>query len=62
MDWNSMTRIITTYILVLMLVSLGFLGVGTIASTQELRDPMQPSLALQEFRELTPTVNPKPVK
>jgi hypothetical protein len=37
MDWNSMTRIITTYIFVLMLVSLGFFGVGTIATAQEAR-------------------------
>ena len=37
-----MARIITTYIVVLLLVSLGFFGVGAIASAKELRDPMQP--------------------
>ncbi len=58
-----MARIITTYIVVLMLVSLGFFGVGTIASAQELRDPMQPPpFALQKFREAKYAANPKPVK
>lgn len=46
-----MRRIVTTYILVVVLVSLGFFGVGAIASAQELRDPMQPPpFALQKFR------------
>ena len=47
-----MARIITVYLLVLLLLSLGFFGVGAIASAQELRDPMQPPpLALQKFRQ-----------
>jgi len=47
-----MAQIITTYLVVILLVSLGFFGVGTLASAQELRDPMQaPPFALQKFRE-----------
>lgn len=47
-----MQRIITTYIVVVVLLSLGFFGVGTLASAQELRDPMQPPpFALQKFRQ-----------
>ena len=47
-----MARIITTYVILLLLVSLGFFGVGALASAQELRDPMQPPpFALQKFRE-----------
>jgi hypothetical protein len=38
-----MTRIITTYLVVLVLVSLGFFGVGAIASAAELQDSMQPA-------------------
>ena len=45
-----MRRIITTYLLVIVLLSIGFFGVGAL-SAQELRDPMQPpALALQKFR------------
>jgi hypothetical protein len=36
-----MARIITTYIVVLLLVSLGFFGVGAIASAKEMHEPMQ---------------------
>jgi len=47
-----MAQIITTYLLVILLVSLGFFGVGTLASAQVLRDPVQPPpVALQKFRE-----------
>jgi hypothetical protein len=56
-----MTRIITTYIVVLLLVSLGFFGVGAIASAGELRDPMQPPpFALQKYREAKSAANPRP--
>jgi hypothetical protein len=52
MDRNLMAQIITTYLLVVLLVSLGFFGVGALASAQELRDPMQPPpFALQKYRE-----------
>jgi hypothetical protein len=52
MDRNLMAQIITTYLLVVLLVSLGFFGVGALASAQELRDPMQPPpFAQQKYRE-----------
>lgn len=54
-----MARIITTYFLVVLLVSLGFLGVGALASAAEPRDPMQPpDFALQKFREAKRAANP----
>ena len=47
-----MLRIISTYIAVVVLLSLGFFGVGTMAKAAELRDPMQPPpFALQKFRQ-----------
>ena len=47
-----MQRIITTYIVVVVLLSLGFFGIGAIAKAAELRDPMQPPpYALQKFRQ-----------
>ena len=47
-----MAQVITTYLVVILLVSLGFFGVGTLASAQNLSDPMQsPPSALQESRE-----------
>jgi hypothetical protein len=47
-----MQRIITTYIVVVVLLSLGFFGIGTMAKAAELRDPMQPPpYALQKFRQ-----------
>jgi hypothetical protein len=47
-----MRRIITTYVLVVVLLSLGIFGIGALASAQELRDPMQPPpFALQKFRQ-----------
>jgi hypothetical protein len=58
-----MQRIILTYIVVVLLMSLGFFGVGAIASAQELRDPMQPPpFALQKFREAKWAKKPKPAK
>jgi hypothetical protein len=45
------------------LVSLGFFGVGALASAQELRDPMQPPpLALQKYREAKWAANPRPAR
>ena len=56
-----MRRILTTYLLVVVLLSLGFFGVGAIASAQELRDPMQPPpFALQKFREARWAKQPRP--
>ncbi len=47
-----MRRIVTTYIVVVVLLSLGFFGVGAMAKAEELRDPMQPPpFALQKFRQ-----------
>lgn len=40
-----MARIITTYIVVLVLVSLGFIGVGAIASATEPQGSAQPANA-----------------
>jgi hypothetical protein len=41
---------ISLYVFVVVLLTLGFIGVGRIASAQELRDPMQPPpFALQIF-------------
>lgn len=58
-----MTRMITTYLAVILLVSLGFFGVGAIASAQELRDPMQPpAFALQKFREARMAAKTGPVR
>ena len=58
-----MRQIIVTYIVLLLLLSLGFFGVGAIASARELRDPMQPPpFALQKFREAKWAGKPKPVK
>ena len=50
-----MLRIISTYIAVVVLLSLGFFGVGTMAKAAELRDPMQPPpFALQKSRQPFP--------
>jgi hypothetical protein len=57
-----MRRIITTYLLVIVLLSIGFFGVGAL-SAQELRDPMQPpALALQKFRLAKLAGQPTPAK
>ena len=58
-----MAQIVTRYLVVILLVSLGFFGVGALASAPELRDPMQsPPLAMQKFREAKWAVKPKPPK
>lgn len=58
-----MARIMTVYIFVVLLLALGFLGIGSLASAAEFRDPMQPPpFALQKFREARWAANPKPVK
>ena len=58
-----MRRILTTYIMVVLLLSLGFFGVGALASAQELRDPMQPPpFALQKFRQAKWAKQPKVAK
>ena len=58
-----MAQIITTYLLVVLLVSLGFFSVGALASAQDLRDPMQPPpLALQKYREAKWAANPRPAR
>jgi len=47
-----MRQIITTYVVVVVLLALGFFGVGALAKAAVLREPMQPpALALQEFRQ-----------
>lgn len=47
-----MRKVVTMYLFVVVLLSLGFFGIGAIASAQELRDPMQPPpFALQKFRQ-----------
>ncbi len=47
-----MQRVLTAYLLVVALLSLGLLGGGTTAKAAELRDPMQPPpYALQKFRQ-----------
>lgn len=58
-----MAQIITTYLVVILLVSLGFFGVGALASAQDLVDPMQsPAFALQKMPEAKWAVNPRTVK
>ena len=58
-----MAQIITTYLLVILFVSLGFFGVGALATAQELRDPMQPPpFALKKYREAKWAANPRPAK
>ena len=47
-----MRRMISLYLFVVVLLTLGVIGVSRIASAQELRDPMQPPpFALQKFRQ-----------
>lgn len=60
-----MRRIITTYIAVIILLSLGFFGLGALASVSadELRDPMQPpALALLKFRQAKWASQPRVAK
>lgn len=55
-----MRRILTTYLAVLLLLSIGFFGVGALATAQELRDPMQPPpFALKKFRQAEWAKRPK---
>lgn len=47
-----MRQVITTYVVVVALLTLGFFGVGALAKAASLRDPMQPpAYALQKFRQ-----------
>ena len=47
-----MRQVITTYLVVVALLALGFFGLGALAKAAELRDPMQPpAFALQKFRQ-----------
>jgi hypothetical protein len=47
-----MRQVITTYVVVVALLALGFFGVGALAKAANLRDPMQPpAYALQKFRQ-----------
>lgn len=47
-----MLRINSTYIVIIALLAPGFPGFSTLASAQELRDPMKPPpFALQKFRQ-----------
>lgn len=56
-----MLRLVTTYLLVLVVLSLGFFGVGALASAAELADPMMPPpLAMQKFRQARLAGLPKP--
>lgn len=58
-----MAQIVTRYLVAILLVSLGFFGVGALASAQELRAPMPPpALAAQEFREAKWDAKLKPTK
>ena len=61
-----MKQIITTYVTVIALLTLGFLDVGALAMAAELRDPMQPPpYALKKFRQAKlknqPALPAKPV-
>ena len=63
-----MLRIVVTYLAVVAILALGFLGVGTLVHAQELRDPMQPpAYALKKFQqarwaEKGKVIKPKVVK
>jgi len=58
-----MRQVISTYIVVVVLLALGFLGVGTLVKAGELRDPMQPpAFALQKFRQAKSIAKPTPTK
>ena len=47
-----MLRIDATYVALIVLMAPAFFGFGSLASAQELRDPMQPPpFAMQKFRE-----------
>jgi hypothetical protein len=56
-----MRQVITTYLVVVVLLTLGFFGVGALAKAEELRDPMQPpAFALQKFRQAKLSGKPAP--
>jgi len=56
-----MRQVITTYLVVVVLLALGFFGVGALAKAAELRDPMQPpAFALQKFRQAKASGKPAP--
>ena len=58
-----MRRIVTTYFAILLLLSIGFFGVGALATAQELRDPMQPPpYALKKFRQAEWAKKPRPAQ
>ncbi len=58
-----MRRIVTTYLAILLLLSIGFFGVGALATAQELRDPMQPPpYALKKFRQAEWAKKPRPAQ
>lgn len=47
-----MRQVITTYVVVIALLTLGFFGVGALAKATRLHDPTQPpAYALQKFRQ-----------
>jgi hypothetical protein len=56
-----MRQVITTYFIVVVLLALGFFGVGALAKAAELSDPMQPpALALQKLRQAKLAGQPAP--
>ena len=58
-----MRQVITTYLVVVVLLALGFFGVGALAKAEELRDPMQPpAFALQKFRQAKSSGEPTSTK
>jgi len=54
-----MAKIVTTYIAVVLLLSLGIFSLGALTTAAELRDPMQPPLESQMHREATLAANPQ---
>lgn len=58
-----MRRIITTYLAVVLLITLGSFGFSALLRAQELRDPMQPPpFALQKFKQAKWANQPKDSK
>jgi hypothetical protein len=56
-----MRQVITTYIVVVVLLALGFFCVGAHAKSEEQRDPKQPpAIALQKFRQAKLSGKPAP--
>ena len=53
-----MRQVITTYIAVVVLLALGFFGVGALAKADDLRDSMQlPAFAVQNFHPSNGIIN-----